>query len=82
MPEALYEVKGDARATLAGEGAIAAKDMADLAAKLTAPRTVWIMVPASVTDSTIAAMAEHLEKGVSFSLSLLDIGVPTCFVCR
>jgi 6-phosphogluconate dehydrogenase len=37
--------------------------MADLAAKLTAPRTIWIMVPASVTDSTIAAMAEHLEKG-------------------
>jgi 6-phosphogluconate dehydrogenase len=37
--------------------------MADMAAKLTAPRTIWIMVPAGVTDSTIAAMAEHLEKG-------------------
>jgi 6-phosphogluconate dehydrogenase len=63
IPSAVYDVNADAIATLAGEGAIAAKDMADLAAKLTAPRTVWIMVPASVTDSTIAALAEHLEKG-------------------
>jgi 6-phosphogluconate dehydrogenase len=63
IPSAVYDVNADAIATLAGEGAIAAKDMADLAAKLTAPRTVWIMVPASVTDSTIAAMAQHLEKG-------------------
>jgi 6-phosphogluconate dehydrogenase len=63
IPSAVYDVNADAVATLAGEGAIAAKDMVDLAAKLTAPRTVWIMVPASVTDSTIAAMAEHLEKG-------------------
>lgn len=63
IPSAVYDVNADAIATLAGEGAIAAKDMADLAAKLTAPRTVWIMVPASVTDSTIAAIAEHLEKG-------------------
>jgi 6-phosphogluconate dehydrogenase len=63
IPSAVYDVNADAITTLAGEGAIAAKDMADLATKLTAPRTVWIMVPASVTDSTIAAMAEHLEKG-------------------
>ena len=63
IPSAVYDVNADAIAILAGEGAIAAKDMADLAAKLTAPRTVWIMVPASVTDSTIAAMAQHLEKG-------------------
>ena len=63
IPSAVYDVNADTIATLAGEGAIAAKDMADLAAKLTAPRTVWIMVPASVTDSTIAAIAEHLEKG-------------------
>jgi 6-phosphogluconate dehydrogenase len=63
ITSAVYDVSPDAVATLAAEGAIAAKDMADLAANLTAPRTIWIMVPASVTDSTIAAMAEHLEKG-------------------
>ena len=53
----------DAVKSLAAEGAIATSEMADMAAKLTAPRTIWIMVPAGVTDSTIAAMAEHLEKG-------------------
>jgi 6-phosphogluconate dehydrogenase len=63
ITSAVYDVNAEAVATLAAEGAIGATDMADLAAKLTTPRTVWIMVPASVTDSTIAAMAEHLEKG-------------------
>ena len=46
ITSAVYDVSPDAVATLAAEGAIAAKDMADLAAKLTAPRTIWIMVPA------------------------------------
>ena len=63
ITSAVYDVNAEAVATLSADGAIGATDMADLAAKLTAPRTVWIMVPASVTDSTIAAMAEHLEKG-------------------
>lgn len=59
----VYDLNSEAVASLAAEGAIAAIDLAELATKLTAPRTVWIMVPASVTDTTIAAMAEHLEKG-------------------
>jgi 6-phosphogluconate dehydrogenase len=37
--------------------------MADFAAKLSTPRTVWIMVPAAVTDSTIALLAQYLDKG-------------------
>lgn len=63
ITSAVYDLNSETVATLATEGAVAATDMADLAAKLTAPRTVWVMVPASVTDSTIKAMAEHLEKG-------------------
>lgn len=59
----VYDLNSEAVASLAAEGAIAATDLAELATKLTGPRTVWIMVPASVTDTTIAAMAEHLEKG-------------------
>jgi 6-phosphogluconate dehydrogenase len=63
ITSAVYDLSADAVTSLAAEGAIATSDMADMAAKLTAPRTIWIMVPAGVTDSTIAAMAEHLEKG-------------------
>ena len=59
----VYDVNREAVQTLATEGAVGANDMADLVAKLSAPRTVWIMVPASVTDSTIAAVAEHLAPG-------------------
>jgi 6-phosphogluconate dehydrogenase len=63
ITSAVYDLSADAVKSLAAEGALATSDMADMAAKLTAPRTIWIMVPAGVTDSTIAAMADHLEKG-------------------
>jgi len=59
----VYDVSPDAVKALASEGSIGAADMAEMAAKLSTPRTVWIMVPAAVTDSTIAAMAEHLSAG-------------------
>ena len=58
ITSAVYDLSADAVKSLAAEGAIATSDMADMAAKLTAPRTIWIMVPAGVTDSTIAAMAD------------------------
>ena len=63
ITSAVYDVSSDAVAALAKEGSIGATDMAHLASQLSTPRTVWIMVPASVTDSTIAAMAEHLSAG-------------------
>lgn len=55
ITSAVYDVSPDAVANLINEGAIGANDMAHLAAQLSAPRTIWIMVPAGVTDSTIAA---------------------------
>ncbi|MBN1688385.1 MAG: decarboxylating 6-phosphogluconate dehydrogenase [Candidatus Omnitrophica bacterium] len=43
-------------------GAIAAKDLKDLVAKLTAPRVVWVMLPAGkVTDQKINEVAGLLE---------------------
>ncbi len=59
----VYDVTPDSVAALVAEGSIGSSDLADFAAKLTAPRTVWVMVPASVTDSTIAALADVLSPG-------------------
>lgn len=63
IPSAVYDLDPQAVTAMASEGAAPANDMAHLAASLATPRTIWIMVPASVTDSTIAAMADHLESG-------------------
>ncbi len=60
----VYDVNPDAARELAGEGADPAADLAELASKLSAPRAVWIMVPAGdITRSTIRAVAEELEAG-------------------
>ncbi|WP_018221879.1 phosphogluconate dehydrogenase (NAD(+)-dependent, decarboxylating) [Salinispora pacifica] len=37
--------------------------LAEMAQKLDAPRAVWVMVPAAVTDETINKMAEVLDAG-------------------
>jgi len=59
-----YDVNPDAVATLAGEGAEGASSLEDLASKLSAPRSVWVMVPAGeITESTVDAVAAALDSG-------------------
>jgi 6-phosphogluconate dehydrogenase len=59
-----YDVNPDAVATLAGEGAVGASSLEDLASKLSAPRSVWVMVPAGeITEKTVADVAAVLESG-------------------
>jgi len=59
-----YDVNPDAVTELAGEGAEGASSLADLAAKLSAPRSVWVMVPAGeITEKTISDAAAVLEPG-------------------
>lgn len=59
----VYDVSQEAIAILGAEGSITTSSMADLAAKLPTPRTVWVMVPASVTDATISELAAYLSAG-------------------
>jgi 6-phosphogluconate dehydrogenase len=40
-----------------------AKTLAELVSKLQAPRAVWVMVPAGVTEATIDDLATHLRPG-------------------
>jgi 6-phosphogluconate dehydrogenase len=59
-----YDVDPEAIATLASEGAEGASSLEDLAAKLSAPRSVWVMVPAGeITEQTVEAVAAVLESG-------------------
>src|SRR6201994_2404721 len=59
-----YDVNPEAVKGLAGEGATAASSLEDLAAKLTAPRSVWVMVPAGkITEETVQGLEGVLESG-------------------
>jgi 6-phosphogluconate dehydrogenase len=60
----VFDVNPDAVSALEGEGATGAAGLDDLAAKLSAPRAVWAMVPAGeITEKTVSAIAEQLESG-------------------
>jgi 6-phosphogluconate dehydrogenase len=59
----VYDVNADAVQALAADGAIAAESMADLASKLQAPRSVWMMVPASLTGRVVEDASAVLEAG-------------------
>ncbi len=48
---------------LAGEGATGASSLDDFVQKLTAPRAVWLMIPAAVVDTTLAELTARLQKG-------------------
>jgi 6-phosphogluconate dehydrogenase len=58
-----YDVSAAAVEQLAGEGATGASSIEDFVAKLSKPRTAWIMVPAAFVDDTIEKLVEHLEPG-------------------
>jgi len=60
----VYDVNPDAVSELAGEGAEGAASLEELAAKLSAPRSVWVMVPAGeITEKTVENVAAVLDAG-------------------
>ncbi|PZR57819.1 MAG: decarboxylating 6-phosphogluconate dehydrogenase [Candidatus Meridianibacter frigidus] len=59
-----YDRSGDAVKTAASGGALAANSLAETVSKLSAPRIVWIMVPAGgPTDQTIDDLLGLLQSG-------------------
>jgi 6-phosphogluconate dehydrogenase len=59
----VYDRSAQAVAGLAGEGATGASALADFVSKLEKPRSIWLMVPAAVTDASIADLVPLLERG-------------------
>jgi 6-phosphogluconate dehydrogenase len=59
-----FDLDPDAIATVVAEGADTAADMAEMAAKLAAPRAIWLMVPAGpIVDRVIDDLIPHLDAG-------------------
>jgi 6-phosphogluconate dehydrogenase len=59
-----YDVSAEAVTALEADGAAGSRSLAEFAAALEAPRTVWIMVPAGeITTQTIHDVAAVLEPG-------------------
>jgi 6-phosphogluconate dehydrogenase len=59
----VYDVNADAVKSLAAECATGADSLEDFVAKLQAPRTVWLMLPAAVVDQTLEQLIALLEPG-------------------
>ena len=59
----VFDVRPESVTELEGEGAAGAGSLAELVAKLTPPRAVWVMVPAALTDQTLDQLAKLLQKG-------------------
>jgi 6-phosphogluconate dehydrogenase len=59
-----FDVNPDAVAALEKDGAEGASSLEDFASKLSAPRSVWVMVPAGeITEKTVEDVATALEPG-------------------
>jgi len=60
----VFDINADAIKELADEGAVAADSLEDMASKLDAPRSVWVMVPAGhITETTVNDVAAALSEG-------------------
>jgi 6-phosphogluconate dehydrogenase len=59
----VYDLSPDSVKELAGEGATGSESMEDFVGKLEKPRSVWLMVPAAVVDSTLDSLVPLLDEG-------------------
>jgi 6-phosphogluconate dehydrogenase len=58
-----YDVSADAVAQLVAEGATGAGSLEELVGAMTAPRAIWVMVPAGYVQDTLDRLAPLLDEG-------------------
>ncbi len=59
----VFDVDEDKVKALVDEGAIGVDDLSAMAEHLDAPRAIWVMVPAGLTDKVTEDVAEHVDAG-------------------
>ena len=60
----VFDPNPDAVVELENQGATGTRSLDDLRGQLSAPRTVWVMVPAGkITEETVTQLAELLDRG-------------------
>jgi 6-phosphogluconate dehydrogenase len=60
----VYDKSAEAVAAISGKGATGSRSLEDLAAKLTVPRAVWLMLPAGeVTEDAVTELRGVLQAG-------------------
>jgi 6-phosphogluconate dehydrogenase len=62
-PCVVFDRDAKAVGEMVAAGARGSASLAHFVAQLTAPRAVWLMVPAAAVDASIAALLPHLESG-------------------
>jgi len=59
----VYDTHPQAMQDLVAKGAKSSKSLQDFASQLTAPRAIWLMIPAGAVDSILASLVPVLAKG-------------------
>jgi 6-phosphogluconate dehydrogenase len=59
----VYDRSADVMRAMAGEGAVASTTLDDFVTTLSAPRAIWLMLPAALVDATIQALEPRLRPG-------------------
>jgi len=58
----VFDVNTAAVTSLEGEHVVGSTSLADFVTKLDAPRAIWMMLPAAVTQAALDELAQHLEE--------------------
>ena len=59
----VHDVSADSVNLLVKEGAVGSSSLEDFVGRLTAPRVVWLMIPAALVDKTLEALVARLSPG-------------------